>query len=201
MVLFNILLFGNKQKGDAVKEIKDIWYFEISDISKAAELVKTLKLYFWKVNGTIFAPGNDTLFSRDSGFLMRESEIRGLEAIVVGRFDSRTCSRLLPETDLIILGKKLPGFVGFEDVGVAALIKNTIAGLLQKKYKGDFSFRRQGPSENIYNNAAQIAFKMNNAGYIQISWEEKYGGRYDYIDSVVRTCKSLGFAECEPVKN
>ncbi len=182
------------------EEIKDTWFFEISDISKAAELVKTLKLYFWRVNGTIFASGNDALVSKDSGFLIRESEIRGLEAIVVGRFDSRSCSRVPPETDLIVLGKKLPGFVGFEDVVVAELIKSTIAGLLKKGYRGDFSFRRQGPSENMYNNAAQIIFKMNNASYIQIGWEEKYGGRYECIEFVVRACKSLGLVECEPVK-
>ncbi len=128
--------------------------------------------------------------------------------IIVGVCDRRGRCSAVPDVTEILLGK-LPRFVHFTEAGFQTRspsfreAKKVAAHFVALGYHGWLSFSRGCYRDYKHQNPAscQMTFSVEPTDslrenwQVEIDWQANYGGKAEYVDPLVTTCRALGLKE------
>lgn len=179
--------------------MKEMKTFEIPGNQEAVvKLIESIPLDWAWLDGALNAPEN----------LVKSGSAEKATGFYIGRFHSIKPTVIgvpeeKPDLYAIIVGRKLPGFVLFEEAGfedkfliTLKLAKNIVIGFIRKGYTGRLHFYKGYRDNNKFDNPARCEIVFNSKGsYISLEWNSNYGGREEHIEPIVKVCGSLGLKE------
>lgn len=193
-------------------------FFEIpNDQEVKAKLVETMPNDWTWVNGILRAP-EDLVFSgqvaSDTGIAIQR--FHDIHPTIIGERKPEGEGRLKPDLLAILVDRKLPSFIRFDEAGynpyivTMELAKRVAVAYLKRGYRGNLNFYKGCHDYSATDNDGRcyIAFEPWNGApcmheeeghqpaRIRLEW---FYDRIDCVESIIAICRSLNLREYEPV--
>ncbi|MFA6105212.1 MAG: hypothetical protein WC725_01260 [Patescibacteria group bacterium] len=157
----------------------------------------------WKwFDGVLHFPPDQEMFrdiAYQTGYLF--SRLHDISPVIVGKAEQGSGKRHLPDLSALMVDKKLPSFVAFEEAGRKSeksfeIIRKIAAVFLRRGYVGHLSFVRSAHKYNRFNNSVRCDFRIYPHGGepsdIKLVWSPEFGGNPSQLEAVLTAFYSLG---------
>ena len=196
-------------------------FFEIpADPEVMARLVEAVPDHWRWVTGSLY-PTKKLIASgvvqEDTGFVL--ARFHNINPTIAGTYDRSARARINPNFFAIMVDRKMPGFVFFDEAGLDcqtlpfSTVKRLAAGFIRNGYGDGFlDFRSNDHDNYMADNPARcnMIFQRWHGGEyhiekgpqvarIRVEWEEKFGGTKEHVAPIVSVCQSLKLREYQPV--
>lgn len=196
-------------------------FFKIPDDQEVmVKLVEAVPANWSWVDGALDAPKNlvaSGQVEENTGFVLRR--FHSIQPTIIGSYDRNKGEWGNPDLFAIMVERKLPGFISFNEAGYNSCIvtlelaKRIAVGFLRQGYCGGLHFYSGCCDNNKYDNPARCSLIFEpwdgvkemcreEAGpqpaRVKLEWDSQYYGKEEDIAPIVAVCRSLNLHQYVP---